>query len=249
MSVDAALGHIAARQFGVMAHEQCEAAGLSRHAIAHRLATGRWTRPTRGVYVLAGAPASFEQRVMVACVASNGAVASHRTGGTIHRLGKLPASADVHVAVPPDHSGRSSVAVVHRSRDLAPRWVTTVGGLPVTTIERTMLDVAATVFRRRFAEVLDDALDRRLTTWDAMSICLSAHARRGRPGVATLRHALEMRGDGLEVTQSVLERHYLEFCARRGLPLPITQFPLRWRYRVVGTLDMAYPFGASHRRA
>ena len=80
--------------------------------------------------------------------------------------------------------------------------VTMVDGIPVTTVERTLLDLAA-VLR-------PDALRHALEEAD------------GRRGVRALRAILDERSVGTRITKSHLERAFLAFLRRHGLPLPQT---------------------------
>lgn len=68
---------IAAGQQGVFTAAQWTAAGLSRRGLTRRKASGLVHEIHPGVFALAGAPVSFEQEVMAACLSVNG-VASHR---------------------------------------------------------------------------------------------------------------------------------------------------------------------------
>jgi predicted transcriptional regulator of viral defense system len=96
---------IAARQWGVLTWEQAIKAGLSRNQIAYRVQTGQWRQPARGVYVVAGVPASWEQTVMVACLAGPAeTAASHLSAAALFGLVKPPAVPQV--TIPLRASGR-----------------------------------------------------------------------------------------------------------------------------------------------
>lgn len=111
--------------------------------------------------------------------------------------------------------------------------VTVRQGLRVSTVERSLMDLAGMITRVRLAAVLDDALDRRLVTLPTIGDAISALARSGRPGVAAMTRAIRDRGEGFAVTESVFEHRFLSFCAARGFTTPTTQVTLRWRDRVV----------------
>ena len=241
MSVDSAAGSFASAHHGVITRGAALGSGLTDHAIRERVESGRWIRAAQGIYVIAGSVPTHRQRVTVACLDSPGAAASHATAGRLHRLGYLPPDQRIHITVGRPSSGRSRSAVVHRSRDLTPIDVSMIDGLPVTSIERTLLDLAGVVHGPRLGRIVDHALDHGLVTWDALAHCLLRHAPRGRPGSAALRSAVEARGDGLAVTQSRLERRFVEFCELRGLPRPTLQHRLDWRGRVVGRADVVFP--------
>ena len=74
------MADLASHQHGVFDRVQATTAGLTTDAIRHRLATGRWTQPRPGVFAIAGTPATWEQRVMSACLhAGPSAAAARRT--------------------------------------------------------------------------------------------------------------------------------------------------------------------------
>lgn len=240
MSIDAVLATTASAQHGLLTHGQCRTLGLSDDAISLRVESGRWERLASGVYAIGGSPASFRRRVLAACLATSGAVASHVTAARLHGVGYLPDDRRIHLSAPLGVSPRSALAVVHRRRDLGSDVVAMRGCIPLTTIDRTMLDLAAVTPRGRFEIMFDDALDRRLTSWDRLQSAVEIHARRGRSGVSVMRTLLLERGDGLAATQSTLERRFVAFCRHRGLPEPDLQHPLVWRGRVVGLVDACY---------
>ena len=73
-----------AAQHGVIHRRQALAAGHTAKAIEIRLRRAEWTPVHQGVYRLAGALATWHQRVMAACLAAGPrAVASHRAAGAL----------------------------------------------------------------------------------------------------------------------------------------------------------------------
>jgi hypothetical protein len=88
--------------------------------------------------------------------------------------------------------------------------------LPVTTVPRTLLDIAAVVPFRRLRRALAEAEYLRLVQLGEVEQVLG----RGRPGSAALRTALEQHRPQLARTRSVLEERFLALCERHSLPLP-----------------------------
>jgi hypothetical protein len=75
---DVLVGRIAARQLGLITRRQALDAGITPGEIRWRAATGRWNVIRFGVFAVAGAPPSWEQRVLAAVLAGPpGTVASH----------------------------------------------------------------------------------------------------------------------------------------------------------------------------
>src|SRR5512134_515317 len=84
---DPRMEELAAKQHGLVTRAQAMAAGLSRMAIQHRLASGNWHPVARGVYRLSGAVESPELRAMAAVLAAgDGAAVSHRSAAALHSL-------------------------------------------------------------------------------------------------------------------------------------------------------------------
>src|SRR5437870_795717 len=131
---------LAASQHSAISHRQALDVGLTRTQIRQRRTSGRWRAACHGVYVLAGAPASWQQRAMVACLAGpDGTVASYLTAAALFGLAKAPLVP--HVTVPRGSSGRFRRAVVHKAT-LDRGDVGVVDGMPCTRPARTLVDCA-----------------------------------------------------------------------------------------------------------
>lgn len=233
------LAELASAQHGVVTALQAVETGMTRHQIERLVGQGFWWRLTRGCYAVSGSPSTWHQRVMAACLSTDG-VASGVTAGRLHGLRSLPDDDRVHVTVDRGRSVRSSLAVVHAARDLHLDDPAYVDRIPATGIPRTLLDVAAVSGPVRFPRILDDALDRHLTTIAELDACLTRHRKQGRPGVLRMATALMARGDGAFATESVLERRFLELCDSHGLPRPRTQVRLACRGRVFARCDCVW---------
>ena len=90
-------------------------------------------------------------------------------------------------------------------------------GIPVTSVARTLLDLAATpgVDLRR---ALDQA--ERLELFDLGAVDRMLRRSRGRPGVRALKTVLRDYREPLAYLRSDLERLFLDLCREAGLPLP-----------------------------
>jgi hypothetical protein len=136
-----------------------------------------------------------------------------------------------------------------RSRGLVPEDVTTWRGIPVTTVPRTLVDLAAVLPLHDLTRACHEAGVRHGTTPAMVEKVLGRHPRR--PGAAKLRGAL--RGD-VPVTLSRLEARFLERLRSIDRPLPETNRPAggrrvdcRWpAQRLTVELDSYRYHGSRH---
>jgi hypothetical protein len=100
--------------------------------------------------------------------------------------------------------------------------VATHDGIPVTTLPRTLFDLAAVVPLHQLNRAVNEAEIRRL--WDPLSLndLLTRHPRR--PGAAAIRTVLATPGAG--ITRNDLEDRFLDLLSAAGLPQPVTNVPM-----------------------
>jgi very-short-patch-repair endonuclease len=238
--IDAAAAALAETQYGVFSHHQAEDLGASRTFIRRRLGSGRWLALSALVIRMAGAPFTWYSRVMAGILdAGPGAAASHRTAAHIHGLPGFKANR-VEVSRQPNSSSTSRLALVHRSRWFPPWHMIVKNGIPVTTMARTLFDLAGVVSRPRLERALDNAITMKLVTIDSLDSMLDELAERGRTGVAVMRRLLAARGQGYIAPASELEAKFIRFLKAYGLPDAVRQLNAGgddWVARV----DFAYP--------
>jgi very-short-patch-repair endonuclease len=102
---------------------------------------------------------------------------------------------------------------------------TNVNGVPCTTIERTLLDLAAVLPLWELRRALAEAEVLQILNHDVLRL-LIRHCR-GRRGVARLRLLLDEIHPETKRTRSELERMFLRMCDRAGLPPPEVNVSLR----------------------
>ena len=229
-----ALRRLAARQHSLFIRAQALAIGLSAKQIEGGARAGLWIRVYRGVYRIAGAPVTHEQRILAAVLAcGQGAMASHRAAGWVWRLGD---EQDVDVSGPVNRKPAPDVIIFHRLE--LPRRPVTHRGIPCADPLRTIVDLAALGDRTRVERALDRGVATGLVTVRAVEAELERRAGKGVAGCALLRSCLAARLDGAGGRTSDLESLMDRLIVRFGLPAPIRQF---WvpgtRYR----LDYAWP--------
>ena len=214
---DAAIGALAARQHGVVGRHQLIALGLSGAAIDHRLKLGRLHLLHRGVYAVGHRALKREAHWIAAVLAAGpGAVLSHRSAGALWRL--LSYDGPIEVIAPTQRRSRPGVRIRHIA---LPADETTVhAGIPVTTVPRTLLDLAAVLPPRRLERAVNEAEVQRLTDPLSLDDLLARHPRAR--GTRALR---AIRPDTTR-TRSELERDFLSFIAQYDLPRPQTNIQI-----------------------
>jgi predicted transcriptional regulator of viral defense system len=139
---DRAIAELASRQHGVIARRQLITLGLGEDAIAYRLKRHRLHPLHRGVYAV-GHHAVTRQALWMAAVMAGGpaAVLSHWSAAALWGLATDSSSVS-HVTIPSGKAPRRTIRF-HRAA-LPSDEVTVRDGIPVTTVPRTLLDMAAT---------------------------------------------------------------------------------------------------------
>lgn len=222
---DEAVARLASRQQGVVSRSQLGALGLGKTSIDLRLASGRLRRFHRGIFAVGHDAVSFRGRAIAALLSlPRGAAVSHLTAAALWRITDPPAGA-IHITATQPRASRAGV-VIHRARRLD-EDTEIAAEIPVTTVERTLLDLSAVVSERQLRRLVKRAEFERLTDLAALAEILERYPRRR--GRRTLARIVGGRASGAGRTNSELEDRFLEFCARRGLPLPQTNVPVRLR--------------------
>lgn len=210
------LARLAERQHGVVARRQLAERGMGRGAIANRIARGRLHIVHRGVYAVGRRSLSMHGRWMAAVLATGpGAVLSHRSAGSL--WGILRSSRPVTDVTAVRRRGTRD-GIAHHRRCLPSDEVTVRDRIPVTTVPRTLFDLAAVLELSRLERAIEAAEARRLTDSLSVTDLLARHPRRR--GVATLRAALAGMCAEPAHTRSELEDLFLEFLDRHSIPKP-----------------------------
>lgn len=233
------VAHLAAVQHGVVTRGQALACGATTSAVKRWVAAGRLQPVHRGVHRIAGAPVTWEQRLLAAVLAAgDGAAASHRSAA---RLWGMLDHDVVEVTVPAHRAPDPSRVVIHRSSDLGPADVVRRNAIPTTTPMRALVDLGAVVAAERVEDALDHALRAHLVTAAGVERALDEVARRGRTGAGVLREVLDRRALGAERAESLLESRMARLLRRGGLPPAASQHVVRGGGRFVARVDFAYP--------
>ncbi len=209
---------IAERQHGLITRAQLVELGLGRGALRHRIETGALHKVHHGVYAVGHRALRGEAKLLGRVLASGpDAALSHASAAHLCRIRR---SAAVLTDVTRPSRGRAPAGVRLHCMPLPPDQVTVVDGIPVTTVERTLLDLAAVLRPEALRRTLEEAEMQVRPDWGVLGELVAAAD--GRRGVRALRAILDERSVGARITKSRLERAFLAFLRRHGLPLPQT---------------------------
>lgn len=239
--VDEAVADLAASQYGLLTRAQASSLGATPKMIERRLRAGRWAVMAPGVYSLPGMAPSWRRDLVTACLqAGPEAVVSHEAAAALHGLETfLPGP--VVVTLPHGDHQRQRVGRLRQSTDLGLRHRTVTDGIPVTTVARTLVDLAACTHPVRLGTALDSALTARSCSLEDVRTCLEELRRPGKRGLRRLGALVDARGDGRVPAPSTLERRLKRVLSEGGLPAPVREHELPWTRDTPGRVDFAYP--------
>lgn len=230
----------ALRQLGLVTRAQVLAAGGSDRGIAHRVATGRWERLRRGVFVVGAAPSSWEQTALGATLAA-GPDTALCIRSAARGLGLVERSGAMQLAVLDRRRVRLPGVEVHRPVALDRTELSSVGPVPVTSAIRTLIDLAPSQPAPTMGALLDTAIRDHRATPDAVARRIVELAARGRPSPSSLIEALALRCEGYDPGRSALESRIIAALLAHGLPEPVRQHPIVRGDGRRAHLDLAYP--------
>jgi very-short-patch-repair endonuclease len=213
--MDVHLLELAAVQADVVAARQLIARGWTRRQIERRAAAGAWTTVHRGVFALTQAPLTQRQAWFAATLTEPGTVLSHVSAALCWGFSTRPCP--VPMVTRPGSGGprRFDGVLVFRSRLLVGETKRREG-IPLTTVERTLIDLSSRESRARTSRNVREALRLRLTSARRLAAALDRH--RGRRGTRILWDLAE-RYSGLPYarTRSNAEARALEVLQDAGL--------------------------------
>ena len=213
---------------GVFTRAQARAAGYSPEAIKHRLATGQWLALRRGIYTERAhyerfPPGSPERHALDAAAAllalgrHGGAVVSHQSAARLHGLELLEPPPPLVVITRPRCRTKAPGVRAYRAT-MPPGHTARVHGVPVTSVARTVVDLARSLPFRDAVVTADAALHARKVTRAELEGMLAAC--RGWPGSDAAAAVVQFADPSAESVAESLAR--VMFCAQ-GLPPPEPQ--------------------------
>lgn len=214
--VDALVAELAGRQYGVVSRGQLEGLGVGRRAVEWRIGAGRLHRLHPGVYAVGHSLIPKEGRWLAAVLASGtDAVLSHQAAAALWGMRPYVAGA-IDITTP--RKWRSAEGIRRHCSHLRPDEVMTVGGIRVTGVSRTILDLAGSSSAHTAESALREAEYLRL--FDSLSLPVLLDRYPGRRGVRAIRLALARHAESPGRTRSRLEERFLPFLDHHRLPRP-----------------------------
>lgn len=223
----------------VFAAADARRAGVGRNDVAPLLRSGEWRRVRHGVYTTGAVWRTHEAAGtthLLECAAvllrvDAGAVVSHGSAARVHQL-LLPTglSDDVRLTAPDNYrTGRGYT--VHQA-GLAEDDVVAVDGLRVTSLVRTLLDVAREWDVVDAVVAIDDALADGRVTLAELTAAVLRHSHW--PGIGRASGSVRLARVGAHSPHETRSRLAL---VGAGLPEPMLQAAVFVGTRLVGVLD------------
>jgi len=174
---------LASRQRDLVAIWQLVRLGWAHDAIWHRIHRDGWRRVHSGVYALTHSPLTREQRRMAATLTAPRSYLCRFSAGAHYGIWSFDAGYETIVRPGNRGRNRSDGVLVRYSQTLTSDDVGTFDGIPITSPERTLIDLAA---HADPARALREA--RRLKLITPYSLAVSLERHRTRRGAKRLKH-------------------------------------------------------------
>ena len=218
-----AVGEFAASRHGAVTRTQAAGMGISTKVVKRLKESGHLDEPLPGVLVVSGSVPTWEQRLIVATMASSGAGrAGYRSAAALHVLdGYGPGP--VEVMVPTWRQQLCGYAVQHVGT-VQPRDTAVVRGVPCTSVARTLADLGSVDTIERVRTAFECAWRRGASLADLRSCAERLH-RPGQRGTGVLLQLLDEAQGQRRPTESALELR-LESCLR-GIDGVVRQHTIR----------------------
>ena len=207
---------LATRQHGTVCRRQLRVLGYSDRMIDRRVAAGVLLTIHRGVHAVGHRRLTVKGSWMAAVLAcGDGARLSHRDATALWDV-ERPGAGLIHVTA----AGRHVHAGVrsHRTRHPEHLGELVIDAIPVTTIERALLDRAVDLHPQRLRSLIEAVQRRNL--FDLRRIEAEIDRCDGHRGIGRLRTAVAALDDEPPALRSGLEARFLELVRGAGLPEP-----------------------------
>jgi predicted transcriptional regulator of viral defense system len=220
--VDERIAALAAGQHGVVTRRQLLDARIASSTIDVRVARGELLQLHRGVYAAGHAHLRTEGHWLAAVLAiGDRAALSHRDAAALHGL-RPSSRTRIEVSTTKERKPTAKLQV-HGRRLLDAPDIATVSGIPVTTVARTLVDLAEVLAHQQLTKVCSEAERQRKLDTKAIEEAIGRRRGRRGPSTAKIRAALaDLATHGTTLTRSQLEDQFLSVLAVHDLPRPAT---------------------------
>jgi hypothetical protein len=226
---------LAGKQFNRVSRQQLVALGLSHDTITYRLRTGQLVVVEEGVFAVAPLLQHDDWgRWMAATLTAPGSALSHASAAAAYGIWSAPR--EFEIVTRPGNGGprRHGGVLVHRSSTLDGDCAL-LRGIRITSVSRTLLDLAGRINDRALARAIREAVRLRLSALGALGDDLGRY--RGRRGSRRLAASVaRYAGLPLERARSDAEIRAMEILRAAGQPLP------KLNVRIAGEeADLSWP--------
>ncbi len=215
---DREIGLLAKRQHGVVSRTQLTTLGLGEDAIDSRLSAGRLFRLHHGVYAVGHPNVPREGRWLAATLSGGaGAVLSHCSAAELWGIRGVRDRDRIDITLP--RATRSPGTVRRHEVPLRPDEMTKRRRIPVTSLVRTLFDIAVGSSQEGLEGAIREAEYRHQFRIESLEVLLQRHP--GRRGAANIKACLRRLGRGPRGrTRSRFEVRFAALLAHTDLPMP-----------------------------
>ncbi len=200
----------------MVSRAQLFALGFTKYAVRRRVEGKRLLPLYPGVYAVGHDALTPDSRRLAAVLACGpGALLSHRAAGAAEHL--LPSSPQFEVTVPNGRKPKAGL-VIHRSSLIHPDDRSSVRGIAVTSVARTLVDLADVLSEERLGKAVHEAEVRRVFDLRALEAVVARLP--GRKGRHKLGRVLAAYQPEPQFLRSEAERRFKRLCENHSLPQP-----------------------------
>ncbi len=230
----------AREQLGLVTRAQVDDAFGSRSSIAWKVETGELARVHELVFRLRGVEMTWERRAQTGLlIGGKGSALSHHSAALLHGLDGFHEPRVIDVTVIGDRRREFAGVRFHRTR-ISPGASVIARNLEITSVQRTIVDLAGILEEEPFEKALDSANRRYVLFQLWLDDYMKQLKPKGTPGLMALKMLLALRRGG--GTDSPLEVRVLRKLRELGLKHseePIKVYDRNGHYVI--RLDFAWP--------